>query len=290
MQLETPLLPAPHWLTCGPRLQYAYRSPAPVSARQGWFTPHWFSTWLVHAGSVRVGLRDGRSWHAGAGQLLVLPPLEPRYQDITAETDLSSIAITLPLPDGQPLPPLPRLLAAAAAAELVAAIDALVQAYTGESRSRRRVVPAFTLSSWLACQEALMRFVRCWWSQLAAAVVETPVLDRRVSLARQVLARQTRMGPVPYAALSAAVGLGRAQIDRLFAAQLGRSPRAERDQLLLQQVLSDLADPQLGVATVARHYGFHDSSHLCRWFRRHLGTSPERYRRSGLGVLGAADL
>jgi AraC-like DNA-binding protein len=137
---------------------------------------------------------------------------------------------------------------------------------------------ALSLSSWLTALQDLCRFIQAWHEAIAAPQDARPSVDIRVIAAQQILAADPRMGPVPYARLSERTGLSQVHLDRLCREYLGHSPKAELDRLCLERVMRRLADPQRPLKAIALDLGFTDSSHLCRWFRKRSGQSPERYR------------
>lgn len=88
------------------------------------------------------------------------------------------------------------------------------------------------------------------------------------------------LAPHTLAALAARVGASPTHLVRSFTARFGLPPHA---YLLGRRV--DAARRLLlegrPAAEVAVTVGFHDQAHLTRHFRRHVGTTPGRYRRGG---------
>lgn len=281
--------PLAHWHGVQPVLHYVYHGAVPEHGRQGWFTPPWYSCWLVRRGSAAVRFPDGTRLQARTGEWLLLPPTIRRYQSITNETEMLSLAFDIAWPSGDAHPDLPRLVPRPRSQELETTAMAVVRAATGSTYTRQRVAQAYSLEEWLTLTGHTARFVAAWLQAVAAVgttAAEQP-MDQRIRTASRMLAASARMGPVPYDDLRRATGLGRVQLDRLFVHHLGHSPRAERDRALLQQVLHDLIDPSLAIAAIAQRHGFTDGSHLSRWFRRHLGTSPRAWRQGGGEPAGA---
>lgn len=87
--------------------------------------------------------------------------------------------------------------------------------------------------------------------------------------------------PVTLAELAALAGSSRFALLRGFAREVGATPRAYlvgRRVLLARRLLAAGHVP----AEAALRAGFADQSHLTRAFRRHLGTTPARYRTAVL--------
>lgn len=268
-----------------PQLGYAYRGLVPGGGRTSRHTPGWCSCWLVDRGWAAVRFEDGREARAGVGEWLLCPPLLPRYQIFPPEAEILSLSFHLPLPPGIDLHRhLPLVRPAERDDPLRAPAERVVAAlggYTvgGSIRYRR---PALALDDWFEALRHLTAFVAAWHQAVLGGHSEPAnELDGRVRDALQVLATNPRMGSVPYDALGERTGLGRVQLDRLFRQHLGRSPKQALDRLCLERVLRRLDDPTRLIKAIATELGFTDSSHLCRWFARHTGLSPQRYRREG---------
>jgi AraC-like DNA-binding protein len=88
--------------------------------------------------------------------------------------------------------------------------------------------------------------------------------------------------PVTLAELAALAGASRFALLRGFAREVGATPHAYlvgRRVLLARRLLAAGQSP----AEAAQGAGFADQSHLTRAFRRHLGTTPARYRAAVAG-------
>ena len=75
------------------------------------------------------------------------------------------------------------------------------------------------------------------------------------------------------------VQLSRSQVDRLFRAAFGLTPRqwCERRTLALAQQL--LESSSLSIKEICFRLGFVDNSHFAKWYRSHTGQSPGEARR-----------
>ncbi|MDA3963743.1 MAG: helix-turn-helix domain-containing protein [Planctomycetota bacterium] len=267
-----------------PTLGYAYRGLVPGHGRSLRYTPAWFSCWYVDVGRAEVRFEDGRVARAEPGEWLLTPPMSPRYQIFPSGAEILSLAFHMPLPPGVDVDAvLPMRVATNHAADLVAPAMAVVAALGGaHSPAYLSDTVHVDLGRWLRIQQHVGAFAVAWHDRVFANDLGVSVLDPRLRDACTLLAAQARMGAVPYPNLQARTGLGRVHLDRLFKQALGRSPKQELDRLCLQRVLRRLDERARPVKAIAAELGFTDSSHLCRWFAKRTGMSPERYRRTGL--------
>jgi AraC-like DNA-binding protein len=74
------------------------------------------------------------------------------------------------------------------------------------------------------------------------------------------------------------VCLSRAQLSRLFTAQMGKTPRAYRDGLRVQAMVRLLAGTDLSVADVARRVGWRSDDQAVAVFKEAVGLTPAVYR------------
>lgn len=266
-------------------LRFAYRGLVPGHGTQRTFSPAWFSCWLIEQGAAIVTFADGRRVEAEEGQWLLSPPYLSRDQFFPLGASIISVAFHLPLPPGcDPLRALPLVVSEAEAAlqEPALAMLSMLNDSAAPDRGDRRQLAELDLGSWLAAQHHLAAFVAVWfrlWGDATATPASATSLDARVRTARTLIGADARMAAVPYARIQERTGLSRVHLDRLFTRELGHSPKEELDRRLLERVLRRLADPHRPLKAIAHELGFADSSHLCRWFRRRTGQSPERHRR-----------
>jgi AraC family transcriptional regulator len=78
--------------------------------------------------------------------------------------------------------------------------------------------------------------------------------------------------------LAEAVAVHPAYLARAFRARYGTSVGEYGRRLRLERAASELARTDAPLAAIASEAGFADQSHFTRLFRRHLGTTPARYR------------
>lgn len=115
-----------------------------------------------------------------------------------------------------------------------------------------------------------------------------PRADSVVPLSRAQL-RQVRdfmeghlHGDFQFAAIAAAIGLSRSTFFTRFMATMRCTPNQYLQTLRLARARTLLEDRRLSITEIAIASGFSDQSHMGRFFKRHLGMSPGRYRRTRL--------
>lgn len=74
------------------------------------------------------------------------------------------------------------------------------------------------------------------------------------------------------------LGLSPGHLTSVVSASLGRAPKELIADRLVNEAKRLLVVEDLGAAAVAHQLGFSDPSHFGRWFRRHTGVTPGRFR------------
>ncbi len=104
---------------------------------------------------------------------------------------------------------------------------------------------------------------------------------------RSAILRWTRdhlcHGPEP-ADLAQVVGLSHDYFSRCFTATFGCPPRRWLVDQRLRAAARTLHEDHAPVAVIAARYGFVDSAHFCRLFRRALGCTPGQWRKRQSGA------
>jgi AraC family transcriptional regulator len=124
---------------------------------------------------------------------------------------------------------------------------------------------------------------------LAAATRETAI-DRRVGRPPRWLGSaeellRARIGdPVGLSELATAVGVNAGHLARVFRAHYGISVGEYGRRLRLDWAASEIASDDRSIAEIATAAGFADQSHFTRRFRRHVGTTPARFREEARRV------
>ncbi|MBV9509050.1 MAG: GlxA family transcriptional regulator [Caulobacteraceae bacterium] len=136
---------------------------------------------------------------------------------------------------------------------------------------------------------ALAAQVGDWFIRSAPRTAEQPQrasLRERYGIANdrvlKVLARMEAAveEPEPREALAQAAGVSLRQLERLFAACLGKSVNEAYRRIRLEQALQLLRKTSLAVTDVALACGFRSSSHFSRAFRAQYGASPTSEREA----------
>ncbi|NOY00977.1 MAG: AraC family transcriptional regulator, partial [Verrucomicrobia bacterium] len=100
-------------------------------------------------------------------------------------------------------------------------------------------------------------------------------IDRAVQYIRQHFREH-----ISIAALSAMAKLSPRQLNRRFQETFKVSPQAFIMKLRLQAACEELRQSKLPIAEIAIELGFHDQSSFTLQFRKQLGITPSKYRKS----------
>jgi AraC-like DNA-binding protein len=102
-----------------------------------------------------------------------------------------------------------------------------------------------------------------------------PWVRRALSLLRDAPGRRHTL-----AGIAADVGVHPATLARGFRRAYGCTPGQMQRRVRLEEAARQLAATERPLAEIAQQAGFFDQSHFSNAFRRQLGTSPLRYRRT----------
>jgi transcriptional regulator GlxA family with amidase domain len=98
---------------------------------------------------------------------------------------------------------------------------------------------------------------------------------------RAILLMEQHIGqPLGLAELARRLDMSARQLERLFAAETGKSPNAYGRQIRIRMASWLLTSSDRTVADIASSCGFSDASHLGREFRKEFGETPNAYRVS----------
>ncbi len=128
--------------------------------------------------------------------------------------------------------------------------------------------------------------------EILAATAREAAIDRRVGraplwidAAEEYL--RARIGePVGLSELAHAVGVNPAHLARVFRARFGISVGAFGRRVRIDWAAAEIAKGDRPIAEIAAEAGFADQSHFTRLFRRHVGTTPARFREEARAVPG----
>jgi len=105
-----------------------------------------------------------------------------------------------------------------------------------------------------------------------------PWVARALGILQDAPAQRHALG-----AIALEVGVHPATLARAFRRAYGCSLGEMQRRLRLDFAIRQMVTTRQSLAAIAQQAGFFDQSHFTNVFRRHLGTSPQRYRRSANG-------
>ena len=120
--------------------------------------------------------------------------------------------------------------------------------------------------------------------EILAATARAAAIDRRVGRAprwlgsAEDLLRSRIADSIGLSELAAAVGVNPAHLARVFRARHGMSVGAYGRRVRLEWAAAEIVREDRPIAEIATEAGFADQSHFTRLFRRHVGTTPARFR------------
>lgn len=102
--------------------------------------------------------------------------------------------------------------------------------------------------------------------------------DRQLAIGLRFI-RDQAFGPISINEAARVSGMCRSVFERRFAAQMGRSPKAEVLRLRLERVKQLLMDTDWNLAQIAESAGFNYAEYLHAVFTQKTGITPGKYRR-----------
>jgi AraC family transcriptional regulator len=126
--------------------------------------------------------------------------------------------------------------------------------------------------------------------ELLAATAREAAVDRRVGRpprwlgAAEELLRSRMAESVGLSQVAEAVGVNATHLARVFRAHYGVSVGEFGRRLRLDWAAAEIARGERPIAEIAAEAGFADQSHFTRLFKRHLGTTPARFREEARRV------
>lgn len=238
---------------------------------------------VLLAGAARVHV-DERSTELAAPALVLLPPGTVhafRFREHThgyvltfaADSllggEMAEHAATLLAPFEQP-----QLLALDADDGCVTRVGGLLERLHGEIRQPEGAHAP--VCGWLAC--SVLWIIGRELGRRRAVAPRTRRQHRWFNGYRALLEAHF-LEHWPMARYARTLGLTESRLNRLCERQSGRSAFALAQERLALEARRRLIYIALPVAQIARELGFRDPAYFSRFFRRHAGMPPDRYRR-----------
>lgn len=272
-------LPLPQWQPLQFRIVFAYDHEVdPRTCRIAGFRSPNYALWLLRRGEVALDMGEWRQT-VREGSWVLLPPRVTRSHHFTPGAAILSLHFHVAWPGDRELFVLPQPLVRPRAAwhELEERLGAMLAPGVTPWQEPLDLAAYARLSS----QRLLWLAAWCEHMRREGLSERGPHdLDPRLEAAVRELAAGTYLAAVPYPRLCRVSGLGRVQLDRLFAAQLGQTPKRFLEARCLRRVTELLETTRMPVKEICYATGFANPAHFSTWFRRHVGRSPESYRDS----------
>jgi AraC family transcriptional regulator len=159
--------------------------------------------------------------------------------------------------------------------------------WLGGARGRARLRPDAVLLAWRIGEElrrpdavtpvALEGLALELTALAARSEAPRPAIGSWVTRARDIV-EERYAEPVTLSWLAAELQVHPSQLARAFRRQHGRPVGTYLREVRIRRAAVRLARSSEPIASVAVAVGFADQSHLTRWFVRHVGVTPARYR------------
>ncbi len=231
-----------------------------------------YTSWYIRAGIAEIQ-SGGKTHWAHAGQWVLFDPMCERGHRLSNGPALVSIRFRISWQGLDYLPPLAgiRIVDGAGKPGMLAAAEALCQANAVEHHP--------TSAAYFDRQAKFYDWLAMWRAEREALGPATLTLnDPRVLAIIETMTQRISIQPMDYEELQRAVGLSRAQINRVFHEETGLTPR----QWMVARVLGDaqrkIRHGAFSLKEIAVSLGFFDASHFTRWHRRQTGQSPTDWR------------
>ena len=266
-------------------IQWIYRGTVSDQGRGHFSAPCGIAAWYLLRGEGLVRY-DGGEIRGRKGDWL-FPNMGPHYKDFSKYAEILSLRFHLEWPDGQPLfqnreglviPGIryPHLLRQAETMERVISKGGRQIHSNVEFMDRR-----FGLSVYLDIETSLLQWSKNLYHAFTAEGVK-PSLERfaddRVARALRVLDGWPLHRTFSQSQLIEQAGISRAQLDRLFTANLGQTPHQYFDRRRLRNAERSVQLLNRPIKEVAFDLGFRHVSSFSAWFKQKTGANPSARR------------
>jgi len=264
----------------------AYEGEPPPLHRKMTATNGFYSFWLIQSGRVTLSGVFGKCV-LRAGDWILFPMYVSKHQEFQKGSRLLSLGFEAMWATETPWMEFSRPItgSAAGAGALIRRAREVLNVFPAEQFASPIPERKLKVTDWIRLQGALFRFLTAltpWAIREGATFLDSPARDSRIQKRLLELRKEPSARPVPYARWTEQTGLSRVHLDRLFRAHCGDSPKQIQNRFLLAAIKRELVIGRESVKELAAKFGFSDTSHLCRWFRRRAQTSPEQFRALGI--------
>lgn len=281
------------WGILQTRLCWVYDDVVPPSGRQRKGHDARSSAWLLRRGTAEMISAGGKRSLIRAGHW-IFPPPDRRWQDFSADAHLLSVNFEATWPNGEKLfaPEEPVVLPAVRHAALTKSAEALARFVGARFPSAKTELRAAfgSLEDYLEMQ----KFFAAWLQAAVAALVGQGVpharlgkIDNRLVAAVRRLDTRPIHEPDFEKELIKLTGLSVSQINRIFSAEFGMTPKQYFERRRAEVARVSLRGSDSTAKQVAYKLGFRSLSHFSVWFQKHEGCAPRQYRKAHLRPGGA---
>jgi AraC-like DNA-binding protein len=283
---EPPAEALANWALLHTQIIWAYEGVPPGAGGTQGYSGRPAPCWLLLEGRVRLEYADAPREQFGAGTWIIGRDLAGR-QSYSRDARLLSLRFLAEWPHGQPLfdrdqtvsfpadSPEGRLLETPTRELAVFAEKIWPGTRTELLQERGSLETHLELrkleSAWLAAYAAVMQGLGRQPNRL---LVEDPRLDRALGALRT----RPLAEPMRERELAELAGLSLSQLNRLFAAKLGRTPAEIWENRRLGRARTLLVATGQSVKSIAYELGFSSPPHFTSWFRERTGATPVQYR------------
>jgi len=242
-----------------------------------------YPAYFIRKGSLAIATED-TELEVGPGSWVISPQPMLR-RDFAPGTEVISIRFELARPDGSSLfnIGLPMAFRDEAYPELMQYARSLLDSLselspTTYSDSLRK---QSDLDSYLLVRERFYAWLRCLvkiYCEVNRELAEMKPFDDRTRAALEFLDAQPLDADMPESIVASQVGLSVSQLNRIFAKDLGKTPKQYWDYRKLNAAVVLLSSTMKPIKQVAFELGFKSQNYFARWFRSHTSLTPSNYR------------
>jgi len=242
--------------------------------------------WRIEKGWVRLGFEHSAPMRVRAGSW-VIPAQDKSRHDFSPDAIISSIRFKAHWPDNTPLFASTQsvMFATGRFGKLEQTTKQLlrsVAAITTRSGEKMSLLQeSVALGAYLHVTQSMQHWFHAYADAMMAMGVPFATAgeyDPRVAQATQIIDEAPKGKRINEAELARSVGLSVSQLNRLFVATVGMTPRAYWEKRRLDFAREALLGTAMSVKEIAYQLGFLHSSHFSAWFRKKLWLYPSQFR------------